>query len=822
MRGASSRGGSGLGSGKPGITTQIISGQSGLRHSLRGSGSGKIWKKTVLGKKFEFAGKLREKKNYIMYHSGMGHHKNVIEEFEKLPEPGPKIVEERQVIDNYGYYESKNLKKERDPRRLSITRHQRLSSPFERTVVKKYEHNTSRPKETKVYTTSSLKSSKFGGGSDDILSKYNSLTSKQKKNNTVGSKLYETYKPKTTTTSYSKTITTTTTTNRAPVRTKVNEYTSKTISRLGKPTINKSNYLSTSSTSKYLERYEPKSSYIETEPNKTYGFGDTQTKTETTQDGDYLIKITTSKKKLGGDYGSSKYTSSRTKSVPKSTESINSITKTRENPSFVYGTTESEVNLYEDKVEENAEKVNEQTVENPETFELSRSEYKTSNSSYGGPRPQPTFGTKHGYGSSRLRSGNAPRPIKGLGPKPTLGTRSGYRPQVNRPYEVISHKPSCPLFEGNLDENRNRSESQSGKSRYGNNTFSGVKREYSEVKKYTGTGRYRTGDRSFDLGHVPLNTSTKKSKTGSSSKYSYQKITTTGLRSGRNYNYYESKDIKKKKKKKPKTTFQYNRSGISNVSSLTNSISKKHQRSSSSSSSYNRTKGYKSSNLNNYASNMPRLTSGYISNAGGTQSTRKTTFKLTANKAKKNKGLSSGITSGLNTRIASGLNPDIRKIASTAEYKKYEQRGAGGLSSNYGSSSYQNDFRREEENYGGESRYQYNTEYNRGGEEYEENEENYDEYQNNEYQNNEYRNNDYQNNEYRNNEYQNNEYREYQNNEFQNNEYQNNEYRYGEDERSGGFSSQYQYMDDNEYEVVYCPVHGKQTIRRKRNYEDYY
>ena len=101
IRGTTSRGGGGLISGKPGITTQIISGQSGLRHSLRGSGSGKIWKKTVQGKKFEFAGKLREKKNYIMYHSGMGHEKNVIEQLEKQPDPGQKIIEERQVIDNY-------------------------------------------------------------------------------------------------------------------------------------------------------------------------------------------------------------------------------------------------------------------------------------------------------------------------------------------------------------------------------------------------------------------------------------------------------------------------------------------------------------------------------------------------------------------------------------------------------------------------------------------------------------------------------------------------------------------------------------------------
>ena len=780
---SSSRGGGGLISGKPGVTTQIISGQSGLRHSLRSSGSGKIWKKTVQGKKFEFAGKLREKKNYIMYHSGMGHEKNVIEEFEKLPDPGPKIVEERQVIDNYGYYETKDLKKKKDPKRISITRHQRLSSPFERTVVKKYEHNTSRPQETKVYSSSTLKSSKYGGGTDNKLNKYNSHTSKIKKNYTVEpSKLYETYKPKTTT-SYTKTITTTTT-NRAPIRTKVNEYTLKTISRLGKPTIKKSKYVNTtssSSTSNYLHRYEPKSSYIETEPNKTYGFGDTQTKTETTQDGDYLIKITTSKTKLGGDYGS-KYISSRTKSVPKSTY-LESVIKTRENPSFVYRTAESKDNLYE---EENQERVNEQTLENPETFEISHSEYKTSNSSYGEPHPQPTFGTRYRYGASRLKQGYGPRPVEGLGPRPTIGPRPGNGPNVHRPYgarpyEVISHKPNCPLYEGNLNKDQYRAESQSGKSRFGNNTFSGVKREYSEVKKYSSTGRYRTGDRSFDLGHASLNTGKKKTKTGGSSKYSYQKVTTTDSRGGRNYNYFESKDIKKKKKKQPKTSFQYNRSGISSLSSLTNSVSKKHQRSSSS--SYNRAKGYKSSNINNYSFNMPIINSRYTSNIGGNQSTRRTTFKLTANKSKKNKELSSGITSQLNARVPSRLNSDIRRTTSTTEYQKYEQRGAGGPSSNYGSSSYHNDYRREEENYGGESKYQYHTEYNRGGPEYGEDEDNY---------------------------------------EYRNNEYQNNEYRYGEDGRSGDFSSQYQYMDDNEYEIVYCPVHGKQTIRKKRNYDEYY
>ena len=46
--------------------------QPGLRRSSRGS---RVWKKTILGEKFEFAEKLKEKKNYILYVSGMGHEK---------------------------------------------------------------------------------------------------------------------------------------------------------------------------------------------------------------------------------------------------------------------------------------------------------------------------------------------------------------------------------------------------------------------------------------------------------------------------------------------------------------------------------------------------------------------------------------------------------------------------------------------------------------------------------------------------------------------------------------------------------------------------
>jgi hypothetical protein len=55
----------------PSIQTRVISGgESGLRHSLRGSG--KVWKKTVLGKKYEIAEKLKEKKKlyYVSFWYG--------------------------------------------------------------------------------------------------------------------------------------------------------------------------------------------------------------------------------------------------------------------------------------------------------------------------------------------------------------------------------------------------------------------------------------------------------------------------------------------------------------------------------------------------------------------------------------------------------------------------------------------------------------------------------------------------------------------------------------------------------------------------------
>ena len=237
----------------------------------------------------------------------MGHEKNVIEEFEKIPED-PRMVEERQLIDNYEYYESKNLKKPKDPRRLSITRHQRLSSPFER--VKKYEEKTSKPVTT-VYTSSTTTTIKGGrgvGGGKDVLSKYNSFTSKQEKNYKapISSNVYETYKPPQTKTSYSKTITTTSTSSRAPipVKTTVKTYTTKTVN-VGKPTITTTKYVSTTSNLS-KSKYNPKSSYLGTEPKAK--------KVQFTR----TVTSSTTKRQSGGNNVGSSYISSRAGSAPKS------------------------------------------------------------------------------------------------------------------------------------------------------------------------------------------------------------------------------------------------------------------------------------------------------------------------------------------------------------------------------------------------------------------------------------------------------------------------------------------------------------------------
>ena len=177
------------------VTTRHLGGQGGLRHSLRSSG--RIRKKKLLGNKFEFADKLKEKRNYILYVSGQGHETKEIEEIEENPQAPPleEIIEQRQIIDNYQYRETKDVKNQ-NPKLISITHHERLSIPFERTKVKKFSSYTSQP--LKSYTkTKSVKTTRFGKETDaENFNPYSSFTTKVEKNNNIApSTLYETYKP---------------------------------------------------------------------------------------------------------------------------------------------------------------------------------------------------------------------------------------------------------------------------------------------------------------------------------------------------------------------------------------------------------------------------------------------------------------------------------------------------------------------------------------------------------------------------------------------------------------------------------------------------
>ena len=104
--------------------------QNEIRNSMRKSA--RVTRKTVYGEKYDYGEKVKEKRNYILYVSGTGREKKEIEEIELAP-PQTKILEERQLIDNYQYHESKNIKKQ-NPNRLSFTHHKRLSGPFETTT----------------------------------------------------------------------------------------------------------------------------------------------------------------------------------------------------------------------------------------------------------------------------------------------------------------------------------------------------------------------------------------------------------------------------------------------------------------------------------------------------------------------------------------------------------------------------------------------------------------------------------------------------------------------------------------------------------------
>ena len=122
--------------------------------------------------KFSFAEKVKEKNNYIYYVSGVGYvnknednknSKNVIKVNNPPPKPNPKPKERisikiqqtknisdmrKELVDNYQYHETKDLKKEK---KQTIVTHKRLCEPVYSTIQKnskKYSSHTEQPKTT--------------------------------------------------------------------------------------------------------------------------------------------------------------------------------------------------------------------------------------------------------------------------------------------------------------------------------------------------------------------------------------------------------------------------------------------------------------------------------------------------------------------------------------------------------------------------------------------------------------------------------------------------------------------------------------------------
>ena len=179
---------------------------SGSHYGTRGSlrGSGKIRKRIILGEKFDYGEKAKEKQNYVLYVSGQGQEKKEIEEMEQITgqtKKKEKIVEEKEIIDNYQYHETIDIKKKH--RKDTKTHHERLCSPFERTKIKKYASYTSEPKQSgyKVIKTTDLVNKKDYSRNYKPYkpplnkSSYNSKTQNHRKAKIEESKVYETYKP---------------------------------------------------------------------------------------------------------------------------------------------------------------------------------------------------------------------------------------------------------------------------------------------------------------------------------------------------------------------------------------------------------------------------------------------------------------------------------------------------------------------------------------------------------------------------------------------------------------------------------------------------
>ena len=264
--------------------------QGGLIHSLKGSGT--IIKTILKGDEFEFPEKFGENRNYFLFVSGMDHENEENDDFIPQDLPTEEIIEERQIIDNYKYLETKICKKK--PKKLNTTHHERLSIPFERTTLKRYSSFTSQSQPKSYAKIKTLKTSRFGKTLDiEEVNPYHSFILKLKNTPNNPKNLYESYKQNKNI-SFTKTKKTTTTTKKQgknlPSLSTANIYKNRNMTEMGK---DKGLYSPSN-----LVKYKQKQNTKKNKPERTFtpDFGKKQTRKETKKGGKYLIKITTSRK----------------------------------------------------------------------------------------------------------------------------------------------------------------------------------------------------------------------------------------------------------------------------------------------------------------------------------------------------------------------------------------------------------------------------------------------------------------------------------------------------------------------------------------------
>jgi hypothetical protein len=161
---------------------------------------GKIRKRIILGQKFDYGEKAKEKQNYVYFVAGQGQEKTEIEEMEQIrgkPKKEERIVEEKEIIDNYQYHETKDIRKKHQ--KDSQTHHQRLCSPFERTKIRKYASYTTEPIQSgyKIIKKTDLVNKNDYQLDNLKYNKYNPLTQNvpKIKDENINPNIYETYKP---------------------------------------------------------------------------------------------------------------------------------------------------------------------------------------------------------------------------------------------------------------------------------------------------------------------------------------------------------------------------------------------------------------------------------------------------------------------------------------------------------------------------------------------------------------------------------------------------------------------------------------------------